>query len=84
MTTHTLLGTPAVDRFDKAYIESGTWKCVSSPTGAHWWREPKPGSDRFYCCFCGTVKDLPPFFVLPGDDATRMKAIEVIKVMQKE
>lgn len=31
------VGDIKISRGDKAYMESGSWKCKKSPTGAHHW-----------------------------------------------
>jgi len=39
------------------YIESGCWKCTSSPTGAHHWIEQD--SSHFACKYCQATRVMP-------------------------
>ena len=41
---------------DKSYIEGKEWKCDDSPTGAHYWKETRTGSDEFRCQYCGELR----------------------------
>ncbi len=46
-------GKQPTDTEEKAYFASGDWKCVTSPTGAHFWNcNVKPS----ICKYCGKVK----------------------------
>lgn len=54
---------------DKAYIDSGSWKCEDSPTGAHHWVQnvdPDSGLSLddmpFVCKHCRGVKFMKSFY----------------------
>jgi len=46
---------------DKKYIESESWKCEDSPTGAHHWIEIH-GKGIYQCKWCEEVKEYPSNF----------------------
>jgi hypothetical protein len=46
-------GVKLEDVEERAYVASGDWKCVASPTGGHWWNcNIRP----FACKYCGKTK----------------------------
>ena len=62
---------------DKAYYESGKWKCDKSSTGAHHWlevdRTEAPG--LFYCKYCYDVRR---FYItwIEADRRQKLKEVE--------
>ena len=50
-------------RTDAEYIRAGGWKCPTSPSGAHHWRELRGGKKGdfglFICLYCMDVKYYP-------------------------
>lgn len=43
--------TPSRKSIYTTYIESGVWRCVTSPSGAHYWQGKSTG--EFICKWCG-------------------------------
>ena len=62
---------------DEHYLNSGDWKCLGSPTGAHWWVEFHPGSQRFSCRFCPQTRMFPMFLGFKGDDGVFIEGEEL-------
>ena len=50
-----------LDRQHKRYIESGRWKCSSSPTNAHHWIDHH-SDGIFICKWCFDVRKFPRTF----------------------
>ena len=51
---------------DKGYMDSGSWKCDLSPTGAHHWiiAKAKSGKDMT-CKYCHNIRHLDEDLVVP-------------------
>jgi len=51
---------PRAKSSDKEYLESGSWKCSDSPTGAHYWIITRIKTGKIMICkHCKGVRRLP-------------------------
>jgi len=52
--------TPGIRIVDKKYLESGSWKCSDSPTGAHHWIIKRIKTGKIMICkYCKNLQRLP-------------------------